>query len=110
MDENIIQFDSADIYIEGATSLRDKITRIEAVISALMGSALRSASKGEISEYMLDDGQTRINTIYRSPDAILSAIQSFEKIKFMFINQLNGRVMRNVDSKNFNNRRYSGRR
>lgn len=101
----MVVYKSADIYIETATSLRDKITKIDAIITALTATALKSAATDNITEYRLDDGQTKIETIYKGTDAIFKSIHAFEKIKQMYINQLNGRSMRLVDSKNFPNGR-----
>jgi hypothetical protein len=97
----MVTFDSADIYIECASTLKDKITRIDAVIDGLLSSALKSAATGNVAEYSLNDGQTQIRSMYRSPKEVQAAIEAFEGIKQLYINKLNGRVMRLVDSKNF---------
>lgn len=94
-------YDSAYIYIDGGINLRDKITRIDAIITALEDSALKAAASGNISEYSLDDGQTKIKTVYRNATDVSNAISAFETIRQRWINQLNGRHMRFVDSKNF---------
>jgi len=94
-------YDSAAIYIDNAQTLEDKITRIDAVINALQISALKAAETGNISEYSLDDGQTKIKTAYRDVVQVASSISAFERIKQTYINQLNGRVMRLMDQKNF---------
>ena len=80
----MIYFDSADIYIESAISVKDKITRIKAVITALETSALKAAANGNISEYSLDDGQTKIKTVYRNPTEVANSIQSFKKNKLRY--------------------------
>lgn len=103
-------FDSAAIYIDSAKTLREKIVRIDAIITALETSALKAAETGNISEYSLDDGQTKIKTAYRSPVDVQNSIDAFEKIKQRYVNQLNGRVMRLVDSKSFINGRNNGNR
>lgn len=97
----MVVYENAAIYIETATSLNDKITKIDAVISALLSTALKSAANDHITEYNLDDGQTKIRTAYRGTAAIMNSIKEFETIKQMYVNQLNGRVMRLVDGKNF---------
>lgn len=104
----MVVYDSADIFIETAKSLKDKIIKIDLVLDALMGTALKSAANANISEYWLDDGQTKIKTVYTSTTSVMQSIKSFETIKQMYINQLNGRVVRLVDSKNFT-RNYGGR-
>jgi hypothetical protein len=97
----MITYDSAGIYIAGATSTRDKITRIDAIITALLTVSLTAASNDNISSYMLDDGQTKINTAYKGVDSVVNSIKAFEGLKTYYQNQLNGRVIRLVDSKNF---------
>jgi hypothetical protein len=97
----MVIFDSADIYIECATSLQDKIARIDAVIDALLTTALKSAARGTISEYSLNDGQTQIKSVYRSPKEVQAAIVAFEGIKQLYVNRLNGNMFRLMDSKNF---------
>ena len=96
----MVQYDSAQIYIDSATTLREKIVKIDLIIIALETTALKAASTDEISEYWLDDGQTKIKTVYKGADSVLKSIMAFESIKQMYINRLNGRVMKLVDSKN----------
>lgn len=96
-----VYYDSADIYINGAINLCDKIARIDAIITALEAAALKGAATGNFSEYSLDDGQTKIRTAYRSVEDIARSITAFETIRQRYINQLNGRHVRLVDSKNF---------
>jgi len=99
----MVYYDSADIYISSASSLREKITRIQAIITALENAALTGAANGHLSEYSLDDGQTKIRTAYRSMTEVADSINAFEAIKQRWVNQLNGRHVRLVDSKNFRN-------
>lgn len=99
-----IIYDSADLYIECATDLRAKIARINAIITALENAAVKGAATGHLSEYNLDDGQTKIRTAYRNMEEVMQAIKSFEQIRQMYINRLNGRHVRLVDSKNFHRR------
>lgn len=103
--DNSIYFDSAGLYIASQSSINAKITAIDAIIDALLITAADSAANAGISEYSLNDGQTIIRTTYRGPDAIYTSIQSFQKLKIWYQNQSMGRVVRLVDSKNFNNNR-----
>lgn len=98
-----VYFDSADIYINQGIDVRAKIARINNIITALEDSALKAAASGNVSEYSLDDGQTKIRTVYRNAEDVASAITAFETVRQRWINQLNGRQVRLVDSKNFNN-------
>ncbi|MFN8317152.1 MAG: hypothetical protein U0T32_11965 [Chitinophagales bacterium] len=97
----MVEFDSSKIYIEQAANIEEKILRIDAVINALLLAALDAASNDGISEYWLDNGQTKIKTVYRSTAAIYASIEAFRKLKEYYVNQNNGRVFRLVDSKNF---------
>lgn len=94
-------YDSADIYIGTASDTADRIVKIDQVINALLQAATTSAANANISEYSLDDGQTKIKTVYKDVAQIFASINAFEKLKQMYINQLNGRHMRLVDGKNF---------
>lgn len=101
----MVYYDSAYKYIDCASDLRAKITRIDEIISALEDTALKAAGNDNITEYSLNDGQTIIRTVYKGADAVLNSIIAFEKIRQMYINRLSGRVMRLVDGKNFTGRR-----
>lgn len=101
-----VYFDSADVYINQGIDVREKITRINAIITALEDASLKAASTGNISEYSLDDGQTKIRTVYRNAVESAAAINAFETIRQRWINQLNGRVVRLMDSKNFRRNGY----
>ncbi len=96
-----LSFDTCGLYIQSATTLRAKITAIDAVIDALELQAADSVLTQNISEYQLNDGQTIIKQTYRGAKGIADAINSFEAIKQRYVNRLNGRVFRAVDSKNF---------
>lgn len=102
-------YDSSAIYISSASSLREKVARIEAVIIALEETALTAAAGDNVTSYTLDNGQTKINTMYRSAAEIANSILAFQRIKTRYINQLNGgAIVRLVDSSNFQ-RRNNGR-
>ena len=104
----MVIYDSAAIFIQKATTLRDKIIKIDAIIVALEDTALKSAVKDHIEEYWLDDGQSKIKTVYKGTDAVLESIKSFEKLRQMYVNRLNGRQVRLVDGKSLMNRRGNG--
>jgi len=98
----MVIYDSAFIYIDSATSLRDKITRIDAIIDALLNTALASAATDNFTEYVLDDGQTKIRATYKGTDAIFNSINVLERTKQIYVNRLNGRTFRLVPGKSFN--------
>lgn len=99
----MIYFESAEQYVSCGTSIRDKIRRINEIQEALETSALKAAAQGNITEYSLDDGQTKIRTVYRNASEIAASINAFETIKQRYINKLIGRGVRLMDGKNFNN-------
>lgn len=101
----MLTFDSSSIYVTSATTLREKLTRVNAIITALEDVALKAAANGDVSQYSLDDGQVKIMTTYRTAEDVAKSIQAFEVIRQRYINQLNGRMVRLVDSKNFRNGR-----
>lgn len=100
-----LYFDNCGLYIESQTTLRAKITAINAIIDALESQALVAATNQNesLSEYQLNDGQTIIRQTYRGVAGIAKAINDFEAIKQRYINRLTGRVYRALDSKNFRN-------
>lgn len=102
-------YESAAIYIASATSLKQKIARLDAIITALEDTALTAASGDNVTSYSLDNGQTKINTMYRSASDVAASIVAFERIRARYVNKLNGgAIVRLVDSSNFT-RRNNGR-
>lgn len=94
-----VVYDSALIYVQSATELCDKLTRINAIITALEDTALKSAFNDDIKSYILDDGQTKINADYRGTSEVIKSIHSMEQVRTMYENRLNGRHVKLVDSK-----------
>lgn len=90
-------FGCPKLYIEAAADLEAKIVRIQAIIDALENAALLSADGQEVQMYSLDDGQTKITASARDAMSIARSIDAYERIKQRCLNQLNGRVFRNVD-------------
>jgi hypothetical protein len=102
----MIVYENWSIYVTSRTDLRGQIANIKAVMTALRQQRLEAAANGNISnmqEYSLDDGQTKIKTVYRSLNEINNALKVLEQELQMCYNQLNGRMVRLVDGKNFNN-------
>jgi len=97
----MVIYDSADKYIESCTSLQDKITAIDAIITGLLSAAAKAAANDNISEYSINDGQVQIKSVYRGAAAVMNSIKQFEALKQFYVNQLNGRIIRLVDGKNF---------
>lgn len=100
----MITYNSELEYFETATSKEEEITKINQIIAGLTQAAINSAGKEYIEEYSLNDGQTQIRTRYRGTEAIAQSIKSWMAIKNIYVNQLNGRVKRLMDSQNLTGR------
>jgi hypothetical protein len=81
------------LYINSAASLLEKIDRIDAIIAALLIQAGTAAEDSNVEEYMLDDSQVKIKTIFRDPMSIADAILKFTQLRNRCLNQLNGATM-----------------
>jgi len=94
-------YDSSAIYIQSFTQAQDRITAIDAIIDALMAQMLALATQDSpMEEYMLNDGQTIIKARYRTTQSIENSINALDRMKQIYMNRLNGRVVRMRDSKN----------
>ena len=76
-------------YIINSTSLKERYDRICAIIRALEDQQIAVISNSDVESYTLDDGQTRINTTYRSALDIAKAIDSYERVK----NRIQGELL-----------------
>lgn len=101
-----MEFSSATKYIESATCKVDMINKIQQIIDALLLVALKAAATDNITEYNLDDGQVKIKTSYNGAESVYKSINAYRRLKQEYLNELNGRVFRLVDSKSFHGRRY----
>lgn len=102
----MVIYDSLAIYVESASSLKDRLAKIYNAIDLLTNAELNAALNSDIEEYSLDDGQVKIRTVYRDPNQILKAIEVLERQKQRILNQLNGRITRHVDSENLKRRQW----
>jgi len=91
------EYETAYAYIETATSLKQKVACIDLVIDGLLNSALKAVENEDISEYWLDDGQTKIKTVYRSANGVMESIKGFEKIRNIYLNRINGFSVQLID-------------
>lgn len=103
----MVYFDSAEIYLESKSKLRDKIRAISAIIDALLLASVKAAGNEDLTEYTLNDGQTTIRAMYRGSESVMKSVQAYEKLKEYYINKLNGRSFRAIDRKSFPG--YGGR-
>lgn len=87
-------------YIIDSTGLKERYDRICSIITALENQQLLAVGNSDVDEYTLDDGQTKIKTVYRSPSALAKAIDDYEKIKNRILAELTGtRIVRLGDAK-----------
>jgi hypothetical protein len=103
-------YSSFDIYVNQAADDKARLTKLKAIIDALYGVAMTAAADENITEYILDDGQTKIQCNYRGVDAIMKTITGLEKIQQRLMNKLMGRVFRLQDGKSFNQNPYNNGR
>ena len=92
-------FESETLFIDSFEDMEAKVAAIDLIIAALLTLAGGAAGKDDVEEYSLDDGQTKIRTKFRGMSSILKAIGDYEKLRQQYLNRLNGRVVRLVDSK-----------
>ena len=100
----MIVYESSYNYIQCAPDLFTKITRMDALINAYSDALLAGALDSNTSEYMLDDGQSKIKEVTRSPSDLIKSIEAMEKLRNMYVVQYNklntGSIFRLMDSKN----------
>lgn len=97
----MVVYDSSYIYITSCSDLRERIRRIDVIIDSLLNSSLETALSDDKQEYWLDDGQVKVKVVRRSAAESTNAIKQLESIKNIYLNQLNGRMVRLIDAKNF---------
>jgi len=91
------EYESGYAFIETASSLKQKVACIDLVIDGLLNSALKAVENEDISEYWLDDGQTKIKTVYRSAAEVMKSIRGYEQIKNIYLNRINGFSVQLID-------------
>jgi len=100
----MVTYTSAYEYLSTCQSFRDKAAACNRIIAALLTTAEIAAAGDEVTEYSIDDGQTKIKTIYKGADAVFASIKRFEDLKEFYearlSNMKNGRIMRLMDVKN----------
>lgn len=87
-------------YLKACDVAKTRLEKIEAIIAALEDSLLEGALTADISEYWLDDGQTKVKSVLRNPKEIYEAIASLEKHKVMIVNRCKGNATILIPSQN----------
>jgi hypothetical protein len=93
-----------DLCFDDATTLQQRIAKIDTLIDSLLDVALTCITQGNIAEYEIDTGQTRNRVKYNSQAQIMASIDAYDKIRHKYINKLTPRKVRLVDSQNFRRR------
>jgi tetrahydromethanopterin S-methyltransferase subunit B len=93
-----------DLCFDDATTLQERIAKIDTLIDSLLDVALVCITQGNIAEYEIDTGQTRNRVKYNSQAQIMASIDAYDKIRQKYINKLTPRKVRLVDSQNFRRR------
>lgn len=82
------------MYIETSQSKIDRYNKIQEIIGKLYDRMLNfGADTSDVDYYILDDGQSKITTSYRSIDDIMKAIKALEFQSKRLFNELNGHCM-----------------
>lgn len=92
-----MEYSDCIAYLATAQSNKDKIAKIDALIVALEDAAVKAAVNEDVTEYSLDDGQTKIKKVFRGGVNIARAINDFERIRQRYINRLNGYGVQLID-------------
>jgi hypothetical protein len=71
------------------SSIQAKIDEIDLIVNELFTTAMRSVTSGEVAEYELDTGQTRVKKKYNSPAIVRAEIENYEALRQMYVNMLN---------------------
>ena len=91
------EYESGYAYIETATSLKEKVAKIDNIIDCLLNTALKAVENDDVTEYWLDDGQTKIKTVFRSSLDVTKAIAGYERVRNIYLNRINGRSVQLLD-------------
>lgn len=80
MSNGLIPVPDFGSYVKAAMTTDQKICRLEEIIAIMYDSLAESALNQDISEYRMDDGQTKVQSIYRSASQITNAIEDLERL------------------------------
>lgn len=72
-----------------AASLQAKIAEIDALINELFTTAMRAVTNGEVAEYELDTGQTKVKKKFTTAGSVAKMIADYENLRTLYENKLN---------------------
>ena len=97
----MIIFDNPVEYLDAAgADIKARITRLTTIIVNLENMIANIGSTGSFQSYQFNDGQSQINTTYRTLTEVTNAINAFETIRTRLINKCEGRttILRDSDT------------
>jgi hypothetical protein len=96
----VIYYSNPSEYIQSAESKTLRLGRIRTIIESLENALIDGADGFNFDSTSFDDGQTKIQSSYRSSLEIANAIERFEAIATRIENQLQGRktILRDIKS------------
>lgn len=102
----VVYYSSVSDYLASKITLQAKITAIDQIILNMQNLILEFSLNGNAGtgDYELDNGQTKVKGTYRSIEDLTRSITALERIKWMWLNQKNGRMTRLSDQANFRRR------
>ena len=92
MPYNIVYDNPVDYLNSAGSDLKTRITRLTTIITNLENATVNLGSGGAIQNYSFNDGQSQINTNYRTLKDLTDAILSFETLRERLINRAKGRI------------------
>lgn len=102
---SISEFVNSGNFTNRTDLYKDRITKIDLVIDALLTNVLEAAGTNNIEEFQLNDGQTVIKTIYNGADDVFKSIAVAEKLQTFYQNKITGHAFRMIDHKSIHHGR-----
>lgn len=99
---NSIQYFSIPTGAQTREQICAKIVLLDALIDSLYTTAITSVANANIIEYEINTGQTKQRVEYSTAAQVEKAIDGYEKLRDKLRVKLTPRVVRLIDSKNFN--------
>jgi hypothetical protein len=100
-------YTSVEEYVSSCSDLQEELAAINAIMASMRAAMLKASTTGHFEQYRFDDGQTKIETIYRDPVALEKSYEGLRRQKKIIMADINnnraGRVHRLIDIKNIRN-------
>lgn len=90
-------------YIFSVTESKERAARIKLIITGLEQQYILSLTNSTEESYMLDDGQTKIQTVFRDPNQIIKAIEGFQRLLNLILNDQCGSIVALRDARSWFN-------